>query len=161
MMAITPLPRPKGETYVIKGQLKGDYEPDRIILFDGRFDTAFRVIQFIIAPNKITGNSDVSCNAKLTTEDPTTFGSFGDWDWQDSREIGWASWYQYSTNKPDNQQAIIDPENLIIEDLWVCAKSLEDGDDMGVNYMIVMEKYKIRQEEGTLTYIRNRGQDVQ
>ena len=57
--------------------------------------------------------------------------------------------------------AIIDPENLIIEDLWLCGKIGSDAPNNVINYMIVMEKYKINQAEGTLTYIRNRGQDVE
>ena len=162
-MSITPLPRKKNDTYVIKGQFTGDYVSQRIQLFDGCFDTAFRVIEFIIAPQTITGNSDVSCNAKLTTEDVKQMGGSltqGQWNWDDNREIGWASWYQFSTNKPNNLQSIIDPENLIIEDLYVTGKILEDTPNNVINYMLVMEKYKISQEEGTLTYIRNRGQDV-
>jgi len=159
-MTITPLPRSKTDTYVTKGQFTGDYVSERIQLFDGCFDTAFRVIEFIIAPKSITGDSNQSANAKLTTEDPKTFGTHGDWNWQDNREIGWATWLQNTSNKSQNMQAIIDPENLIIEDLWICGKILEDAPSNVLNYMIVMEKYKISQAEGTLTYIRNRGQDV-
>ena len=160
-MPITPLPRSKKDTYVIKGQFTGDYVSKKIQLFDGCFDTAFRVIEFIIAPKTITGNSNESCTAKLTTEDAKSFGSHGDWNWNDNREIGWASWTQYTSNQPRAMNAIIDPENLIIEDLWLCGKIGSDAPNNVINYMIVMEKYKINQAEGTLTYIRNRGQDVE
>ena len=160
-MPITPLPRSKKDTYVIKGQFTGDYVSKKIQLFDGCFDTAFRVIEFIIAPQTITGNSNESCTAKLTTEDAKSFGSHGDWNWNDNREIGWSSWTQYTSNQPRGMNAIIDPENLIIEDLWLCGKIGSDAPNNEINYMIVMEKYKINQAEGTLTYIRNRGQDVE
>lgn len=159
-MPITPLPRSKNDTYVIKGQFTGDYVSERIQLFDGRFDTAFRVIEFVIAPKSITGNSNQSCNAKLCTEDPKDFGTFGDWNWQDNREIGWASWTQFTNSQPRSYNSMIDPENLIIEDLFVIGKILDDAPDNYINYMIVLEKYKISQAEGTLTYIKNRGQDV-
>lgn len=162
-MPITPLPRSKNDTYVIKGQFTGDYVSQRIQLFDGCFDTAFRVIEFIIAPKTITGNSNQSSNAKLTTEDVKQMGgalTHGDWNWDDNREIGWATWAQITTNQSRSYNAIIDPENLIIEDLFVTGKTQGDAPDNILNYMIVLEKYKISQEEGTLTYIRNRGQDV-
>jgi len=163
-MAITPLPRKKNDTYVIKGQFSGDYVSQRIQLFDGCFDTAFRVIQFIIAPKSITGNSTQSCNAKLTTEDVTLMGgalTHGDWNWDDNRELGWSTWTQSTANTvPNSMSSIIDPENLIIEDLFVTGKIFSDAPNNIINYMLVMEKYKISQEEGTLTYIRNRGQDV-
>ncbi|GAI92986.1 unnamed protein product [marine sediment metagenome] len=161
-MAITPLPRGLGNTYVIKGQIEGDYRTQRISLFDGRFDTAYRIIEFIIAPKKIIGNSNQSCSAKLCTEDQNLFGTTGqdsgEWNWQDNREIGWATWAQFSTNISRSYNSIIDPENLIIEDLFIGGVVNEDQPNNIFNYMIVMEKYSISQAEGTLTYIRNRGQ---
>ena len=116
-MSISPLPRARKNTYVIKGQFTGDYEEEKIQLFDGCFDTAFRVIQFIVAPQTITGNSNESITAKLTTEPKALMGGSltqGDWNWYDNREIGWASWTQYTSNQPRGMNAIIDPENLII-----------------------------------------------
>ena len=53
-------PRSLGETYVLKGKIPGDYSQHRIMLFDGRFDTAWRVTQFIIAPERILDSSHLA-----------------------------------------------------------------------------------------------------
>jgi hypothetical protein len=152
-------PRPLGETYVLKGKVPGDYSQHRIILFDGRFDTAWRVVQFIVAPEKIIdGSADLS--AKLMTEKSEASQPAGEWLWEDTREIGWASWYNAGTRASTPYNAIIDPENLIIEDLYITSTISSDAPDNLVNYMIVLEKYKITQGQGTITYIKNRGQDV-
>jgi len=152
-------PRPLGETYVLKGVLPGDYSQHRIMLFDGRFDTAWRVTQFILSPQTILATlSDIS--GKLGTEEFQTGQPAGVWRWEDPREIGWATWRNDGTRVSGPYNAIIDPENLIIEDLYISATTNQDAPDNLVNYMIILEKYKITQSQGTITYIKNRGQNV-
>jgi len=158
MTQLQPLPRPRGDTYVVKGQIPADYSQHRIILFDGKFDTAFRVVQFIVAPAEPTGTSTQDFVAKLSTDYLDYSQPAGTWDWTDTKEIGWSNVRSVGTREIFPQYALVDPENLVIEDLWITATS--NSDDNIMNYMIVMEKYKITQAEGTLTYIRNRGQDV-
>jgi len=152
-------PRPLGETYVLKGKIPGDYSEHRIILFDGRFDTAWRVTQFIVAPERIlNGSADLA--AKLGTEPFGVTQPAGEWLWEDNREIGWATWQNTGTRSSNPYNAIIDPENLIIEDLFITSSIEADAPDNLVNYMIILEKYKISQSQGTITYIKNRGQNV-
>jgi len=152
-------PRPLGETYVLKGKIPGDYSTHRIMLFDGRFDTAWRVTQFIIAPERIL-NGDADVAAKLGTEDWEATQPAGEWLWEDPREIGWATWQNFGVRRSGGYNAIIDPENLIIEDLFITCSIGTDAPDNLVNYMLVLEKYKITQSQGTITYIKNRGQNV-
>lgn len=152
-------PRPLGETYVLKGKIPGDYSEHRVMLFDGRFDTAWRVVQFIIAPEQIL-NASADVAAKLGTEPFNVTQAAGQWNWEDPREIGWATWYNGTTRSSNPYNAIIDPENLIIEDLFITSSIGTDTPDNLVNYMIVLEKYKITQAQGTVTYIKNRGQNV-
>lgn len=152
-------PRPLGETYVLKGKIPGDYSQHRIMLFDGRFDTAWRVVQFIIAPERIL-NSAADGAAKLMTEESEASQPAGEWLWEDNKEIGWATWQNTGTRASNPYNAIIDPENLIIEDLYITSSIATDAPDNLMNYMIVLEKYKITQSQGTITYIKNRGQNV-
>ena len=75
--------------YTVRGQMDAENTFNKIQLFDGRFDTAYKVISFEVAPydTKTAGN-DVA--AKLCTDD----GALADgalWDWSDNREIAWAS----------------------------------------------------------------------
>ena len=160
MGTLQPLPRSRGHTYVMKGQIPADYTQHRITLFDGRFDTAFRVVQFIIAPNAIANAATQDFVAKLTSDELDYSQPAGVWNWQDTRELGWASTRSFGVREVQSQYALVDPENLIIEDLWISATTNDDAPDNLMNYMIVLEKYKITQGEGTITYIRNRSQDV-
>ena len=160
MGQIQPLPRPRGDTYVIKGEIPADYTQHKITLFDGQFDTAFRVVQFIIAPVAVANHENQDYIAKLTTDELEYSQPAGVWHWSDNSEIGWASTQSTGVRELEPQFALMDPENLIIEDLYISATTNDDAPDNMMNYMIVMEKYKITQAEGTLTYIRNRGQNV-
>ena len=51
-----------------------------------------------------------------------------------------------SANDAGLSHALIDPNNLIIEDLYVYAR----GNDVGINYMITMEKYHFSEWRGAL-----------
>ena len=76
--------------YTIRGEITaGDVK--RIQLFDGRYDTGYRLHKFIITPQRVLEAEEVS--AKLMTEEKTHGVN---WFWARQSEIGWASW-----NAPD------------------------------------------------------------
>lgn len=123
----------------------------RITLFDGRFDTGYRVIRFLVLPNDTDGAFDVS--GTLATE---AAAATKDWDLADQRQIGWAG------NKTDPVAStlldgITDPDNFIVEDLYFLGTST---DAKPVNYMITLEKYDTTDWMGALAMVRNSAQDV-
>ena len=52
---------------------------------------------------------------------------------------------------------MIDPENLVVEDLFIQGFS-SDGSGQEINYMIEMEKYDFSESLGVLAMVRNRAQ---
>ena len=78
----------------------------------------------------------------------------------DVREIAWAS-SAGSTDTAFNSPTgkIIDPDNFIVEDLFVYART-PAGSDEDINYMVTMEKYDTTDSKGVLAMIKNHAQDI-
>jgi hypothetical protein len=139
-------------TYTMRGRMIADSDSNRILLFDGSFKTGYRVTDFIISsadPNAAAGD----CNAKLTTEATTSQG----WQWDDNTQIAWAVSENRVTNAPSFGRSIVDPDNLIVQDLFIQNQS---ADSSGVNYMIYLDKYDITDWQGALAMVRNSAQNV-
>ena len=127
---------------------------ERIILFDGRFDTAYKITKFVIAPGD-TDDPDIM--ARLTTEPNLVSTIVGFWHWGDNRQIAWASNNGSTDVVAIDNVSIVDPDNLVVEDLFVSFR-FASSDTKLVNYMIEMEKYDITDDKGALTMVRNRSQ---
>ena len=136
--------------YTIRGRLAPS-ETKRITLFDGRFDTAYRIVTFEIATdNPSVSGADASMIA--STEDVVTSN---DWDWGDNRQIAWATYLSQGTDAGTFPRSFVDPDNMIVEDLFLSA-FVASGRE--ANYLITMEKYDISDWQGALTMVRNRSQ---
>jgi len=141
--------------YTSRGQVPdGEH---RIELFDGRFDTGYRVTRFVIAASNTAEDEVDFQSVKLATEPGLSADT---WDWSDNREIAW-SMFGYFAN-PSNAAfggpssfTEIDPENLIVEDLFLYVQSRNEDP---VNYIIEFEKYDITDWQGALAMVRNRSQ---
>lgn len=140
--------------YSARGQLpEGDVQ--RIILFDGRFDTAYKVINFQIWAGDVSSSSN-DCAAKLTTVDLGPMSSSGDMlNAADNREIAWSA-VQAGTAGFNNIASIVDPDNLVVEDLFISGQS--GGSTIPINYLITMEKYDVTDSLGVLAMVRNKAQ---
>jgi hypothetical protein len=128
----------------------------RITLFDGRFDTAYRVTRFVIAAEGASSAQD--CVGKLATEITytTTAGLGSHWDWDDNREIAWCSTQNFTTSIREGNFELVDKDNLVVEDLFVSL--VTNAGPNRVNYYIEMEKYDITEYRGALAMVRNRSQ---
>lgn len=147
-------------TYTVRGSIfnpnAGLYDgiEEKIQLFDGRFDTAYKIIKFEIA----TGDaSDTDLTGRVTTEPGLDDSIQGFWNWSDQRQIAWSASngatdiFSYETSQ------FIDRDNLIVEDCYVSFR-FASGSTNRANYMITFEKYDITDSLGVLTMIRNRSQ---
>ncbi len=119
----------------------------RIQLFDGRFDTGYRVKDFQIMTKDPMFNN-IEFTAKLTTRENTN--RF--FNWQNNDQVAWA----FGEDTITGFKGLVDPENLIVEDLFIYAATSSDAD---INYMIVMEKYEFSEWKGALTMATERSED--
>jgi len=123
----------------------------RITLFDGSFQTAYKIKSFTITPQDITTSESVMM--KIMTEE--TSHAIG-WFWAKQTEVGWAQ-YGYPINSRFGEYNRIDKDALIVEDLFLDATG-DSGEY--VNYMIELEKVKVSDYVGALAMVRNNSQSV-
>ena len=145
-------------SYTLRGKIfpvDVEEEPELIRLFDGRFDTAYVITKFVIAPNAMADNTQESFRAKLMTVDT---GNAKFWDWSDNEEIAWATiTYDGNGSGTPSFFSQVDPDNLIVEDLFVY---FDSNSDLTGNYLIEMDKYDITSARGALALVRNNSQNV-
>jgi len=139
--------------YTARGSVLDDVVK-RITLFDGRFDTGYRVIKFLVLPD-IPTDSTIDVVGVLATEAAAATSA---WDLGDQRQIAWAS-SRGGRSAPEDGLATVDPDNFIVEDLFFHGDNT-DGEVNSINYIITMEKYETTDWMGALTMVRNSGQDV-
>ena len=136
--------------YTIRGSLVAG-EVKKIQLFDGAFNTGFRIKKFIITPSRILESEEMT--AKLMTE----FKAHAvNWFWERTSEIGWASW-NTPTNSRFGQFNLVDYDAIVVEDLYIDASG-DTGEEM--NYYIELEKVKISDWQGALAMVKNSNQSV-
>lgn len=140
--------------FTARGQVPEGTE-DRIILFDGRFDTGFIVTEFVIWAGDASSSSN-DCVARLSTVALGAMPSSGDMtNAADNRQIAWSA-VQAGSSGFNNLASIIDPDNLIVEDLYVSGQS--GGSAININYLITLVKYDFTEWRGALAMVRNRSQ---
>jgi len=125
----------------------------RINLFDGKFDTAYKVVNFQVWPVNMTDYQEEICYGRLCTEDLVMVNA-NFFRASENRQIGWAV---SSTDNAPNAASwkVLDEENLIVEDLFV---QMLSANEQPANYLIKLEKYDISDWQGALAMVRNKSQ---
>jgi hypothetical protein len=143
--------------YTTRGTITTDNAINRIILNDGNFKTGYRVVEFVIAAHDMDLNVVRAYTAKLMTDDDSTTGL--NWNWDSNEEIGWATFVWDSNAVQAGQNfSLIDPDNLIIQDLYIIGDEGVGQTDVKMNYFLRLEKYEITDSQGALAMVRNRSQ---
>ena len=149
--------------YTLRGQsTEAETEagsPIRIRLFDGRFDTGYKVTSFKVFSSSFSGSGGQDCAGKLATTDNLGVGPTLFFNAQDVREIAWSSSEGSTDSGGSLGQMIIDPDNFIVEDLFVYVRANVDATP--VNYIVTLEKYDTTASRGALAMVRNNAQNVQ
>ena len=145
-----------GERTVMGQITSGNTSSERIILFDGRFDTGYVVKSFQIEFKDRTTSVTHAASATLYTEDTAIDNT--NWDWGSNEQIAWSKVARDSDSIIHNEAtSYVDANNLVVEDLYVGSYCQGDADAI-INYKIVMEKYEITDSTGALAMVRNRSQ---
>jgi hypothetical protein len=104
--------------YTCRGNMDVENTWNRIVLFDGRFDTAYRLVEFKICPRDTSAAAN-DVVAKVATDDGA-LATGNLWNWQDNREIAWASTENRVSFGPSFSNSTVDPDNMIVEDCYIC-----------------------------------------
>ena len=142
--------------YTTRGSIRTDNSVNRIILDDGRFDTGYKIVEFVIAPHDMDNTFTKVFSAKLMTDDDSSTGI--NWNWDNNEEIAWATFgWDANDVRGSLHFDLVDRDNLVIQDLFILADEGAGG-DVKMNYFIRMEKYDITDSQGALAMVRNRSQ---
>ena len=141
-------------SHTIRGAVaSSDTAMEKLQLFDGRFDTGYRVTFFEVSIRDRDNNNTFVTSAKLATED---VGDNQKWYWGDNREIAWANATADANGvSHSTPETIIDEDNMIVEDLFIGAVA---NSACTVNYLIKLDKYEITDWQGALAMVRNKSQ---
>lgn len=142
--------------YTVRGQ-STNKTTKRIILFDGEFDTAYKITKFVIVIQD-PDNSTLDSYGVLLTNDPNDPTNVI-WNFNNNTQIGWSSMNAAGSAVGPQAQPfeLVDRENLVVEDLYVYVETNATGSNK-VNYYIEMEKYDVSEDLGVLSMVRNRSQ---
>jgi hypothetical protein len=148
-----------GQKYTCRGSTTASGDtPEKIHLFDGRFDTGYRVLSFRVAPSDIDFSTIRTFACKLATTDDLNRQR---WDWSDQREVAWAytTWDSNLGQAPASFPVLVDSETIIVEDLYFYSEEASIEATSGVNYFIELEKVDIPEWKGALSLARDAQSD--
>jgi len=144
-------------TFTARGSVQGNnalstgLPTQKIDLFDGKFNTAYKVLEFKVL------TMDAESYGILATEDLGLEGAIvvRAQDAADNTQIAWAS---SPSNSYDGDE-YVDMDNLVVQDLYVSLASTAVT-SAKVSYIVKMEKYSITDWQGALAMVRNKSQNV-
>jgi hypothetical protein len=137
--------------YTVRGSVN-DNSVKKIQLFDGRFDTAYRIKDFKISSDTPSSSSS-DAYATLATQFASAIAT---WHWDDVRQVAWTGAHVTTFGGAYAQDSVIDPDNLIVEDLFIYGNCGSGANK--VNYMITMEKFDVSEATGALAMVKNKAQ---
>ena len=128
--------------------------PQKIFLFDGRFDTGYRVTDFKIWTSNVLAGTAAAGKLSTSATSSTARANFFHADLGD--QIAWAVTEMTTDGGTSGgfDDAIVDTDNLVIEDLYVYIRC--ETHDTPINYMITLEKYEFPDWTGALAMARDR-----
>ena len=141
-----------GKLLTMRGSIPMNTNGQRLQIFDGKYTTGYRIVEFYVAPENPSEAQSILMKAFTSKTTP----SISKFDWGDSQEIAWATW-GIDTGTGGANFFLIDEDNMVIEDLYLSFYS-ETGDSDYANYYIVLQKYEFPAWTGAGFLVENLGQ---
>jgi hypothetical protein len=122
---------------------------EKVLLFDGSFNTAYKILDFQITPTDPLSSEEISATVN-TIE--VTHSSI--WNWALNTQIAWASW-NTPINSRFGQYSNVDEEAIIVEDLFI---DFSGDSAQTVNWELKLEQVSIKDYEAALAMVNARAQ---
>lgn len=137
--------------------LRGQFvegENKRLIVDDGRLNHGYKVVGFYVAGDgALSAANDVVATLSLDYDAPFT------WNWGDNRQIGWASNNIDGLSGHNAPFSVIDPDHVVIMDLWIQGQTGSAGGTGVINYLIELQPVELTDDQAILALIKERSQD--
>jgi len=137
----------------LRGTVLEQNSVKQLIVDDGRLNHGYRVVSFSILSTDPTASTADSVGTLALTEDGAR-----KWLLSDNRQIAWAGHTMTGSSSPDTNMSLIDPEHIVIQDLWVWGTGTTAHP--GYQYFIELEAVDLTDQETIITMIKERTQDV-
>ncbi|HIA03355.1 MAG TPA: hypothetical protein EYN66_15845 [Myxococcales bacterium] len=166
-----------GKRMTLRGIIPGGSlawtNPIRLQLNNGDFTRNYKVVEWEIFPsmNRLGGTSNMGSYTAITSNSNMTNVCLaleesgltaGDFRFNDSRQIAWAQGYGTT---PQNFRQSLDPNHIIVQDLWLGAYAFDINDGstetttVDLNYRVVVEVVSSSMNEAVLQLIKEQSQD--
>ena len=135
--------------------LRGQFEegvPKRLILDDGQLNQGYIVRKFVVCGDPDSSAND--CSAFLQTGITAN-----KWNWGDNRQIAWASTNIASLQGMNAPFSVIDPEHIVLQDLFINGRFTTARIVGNINYLIELEPKTLTDDQAVMTLIKERSQD--
>lgn len=137
--------------HTLRGQVR-EGEVKRLIVDDGDLNNGHRVKSFtVIGRNPVDPAADCFATLSLDYDAPLL------WEFGDNRQIGWAA-VQLS-QAPHAPFSLIDPNHIVIRDLYIQGQMGASGGSEIINYLIELVPVTLSDDEAVLQLIKERSQD--
>ena len=156
-----------GKVRVIRGQVRA-YQFDgavQLIQDDRRFNNGFKIRRFLVSyqfPADSVASSRDLVAVLATHEDAFQVGSVIEvaWNWQDRRQIAWASTNHVGDSIVEHSFELVDPTHVVVRDLYfACSAGFASGTNY-FNYYIELEQIDLTENQAVLAIIQEEAQDV-
>ena len=143
--------------FTVRGQLLETDGAHQIRLFDGKYKTAYKIVEFTVFGATANASANPDVMGKLATTGNLSTGSVNFFNAADTRELAWSGSAGSSDTMFNSPVArVLDPDNLVVEDLYIYARS--SGTEP-INYLIVLEKLDVGLTQGMYTLVQNNSQN--
>lgn len=140
----------------LRGRVDTNDQTRRLIVDDGRVNHGFKIVAFhIISNNPATSAADAF--GSLATEETAATAV---WNLDDNRQIGWAGQNLAGTAAPSNQFSLIDPDHVVINDLFVCGRGGTGATADGYQYLVELEPIELTDNQAVIQLIKESAQDA-
>lgn len=126
----------------------------RLVVDDGRFTTGYRVTAFKCSTNVSLSSEDGFATLSLKYDAPLN------WDWSDARQIGWASIYVSQSSGVGYEYSHIDPEHVVVRDLFIQGQVSSAGGGQRINYWVELEEVELEPYQAVVALIKEESQSV-
>lgn len=140
-----------------KHTLRGQFQEGtvhRLIIDDGILTQGHKIVAFHVGPQDPTSaGADVAAVLSLQYDSPSS------WEWQDNRQIAWASTSINSSSSLVTPYMLVDPNHIVIRDLYIQGTVGAAGGSSQINYLVELEPVTVTENEAVLQLIKERSQD--
>ena len=140
------------KTRTLRGQFV-EGTTKRLVVDDGRLNHGYKVTKFVISGRPDSSGNDAWALLALD------YDTIPVWDWSDNRQIAWSSTNVQSTGGAQPYFTLVDPEHVVIMDLYITGVVGGAGGDSVINYYVELEPVELSNDEAILSLIKERSQD--